>query len=130
MHNKKILYIFTDCKEGGKNSSGIYSNEKDDENRYSSFLDFRQVKNDAFMKAFQEDDGSYSVRKFGGYMSLIILAYLIISYTIANDFKEVPTAYLVSIDTIVVFYFFKKAIGDVKIGSKSSTTDAPGNNEK
>jgi len=73
------------------------------------------------MDIFKDRTGVYSVRKFGGYTALIILAYLIISYTIANDFKEVPMSYLISIDMIIAFYFAKDALRNVKIGTNAGT---------
>lgn len=71
------------------------------------------------MKALKTRDGNYSVRIFGGYMALVIIAYLNISYTIATGFKEaVPTAYLISIDGIIAFYFFKQAIQNLRFNTK------------
>ena len=76
------------------------------------------------MDALKERTGVYSVRKFGGYMALVILAYLIISFTIANDFKEVPVSYLVSIDVIILFYFAKDAIRNIKFGSSGNENNS------
>lgn len=71
------------------------------------------------MDALKEDDGSYSVRKFGGYMALIIIAYLNVSFTISNHFKiEVPSAYLFSIDGIIAFYFLKNTLSNLRFNAK------------
>lgn len=71
------------------------------------------------MDILKESNGEYSVRKFGGYMSLILLAYLNISFTIANGFKiAVPAIYLVSIDVIIGFYFFKNTLSNLRLNAK------------
>jgi hypothetical protein len=64
---------------------------------------------------FKDSDGTYSVRKFGGYSAIILLIYLIVSYTIANDFKEVPAGYLISINVIIAFYFVKDTLRQARI---------------
>jgi hypothetical protein len=71
------------------------------------------------MSPFKDPDGSYSVRKFGGYLALILLAFLIITFAWANSFKEkVPTEYLLSIDTIIAFYFIKSTLSNLRLNSK------------
>lgn len=81
------------------------------------------------INAFKDRDGTYSVRKFGGYSAIILLAFLIISYSIANDFKEaVPTAYLVSIDVIIAFYFVKDTLRNARFNSQGNSSGS--NTEK
>lgn len=67
----------------------------------------------------KDRDGTYSVRKFGGYSAIILMIYLVVSYTIAHGFKEeIPNSYIVIIGVIIAFYFAKDSIRN--IGSKSS----------
>jgi hypothetical protein len=71
------------------------------------------------MHALKDPDGTYSVRKFGGYLSLALLAYLIISFTIANKFKvEVPSAYWGGVYLIIAFYFVKSALSNLRFNTK------------
>jgi len=74
------------------------------------------------MQALKDPDGTYSVRKFGGYLSLGLLAYLIISFTIANDFKvEVPAAYWGGVYLIIAFYFLKHTFSNLRIGGTNNS---------
>lgn len=107
-----ILYIFTERREG--------------EDMYSNIIHIgirtviSTIGKFEIMNALKDADGSYSVRKFGGYLSLIVLAYLIVSFTITNPGKEVPTAYLVSIDVIIGFYFVKRGLESVTLSNNKS----------
>lgn len=74
-------------------------------------------------------NSEYSVRKVGGYIAILLLCYLIVSYTIANDFKEVPSSYLISVDVIIAFYFMKNSLRDIKFTSKNSSNINATNNE-
>lgn len=78
---------------------------------------------------FKDRDGTYSVRKFGGYSAIILIIYLVISYTIAHGFKEeIPTAYVTVIGVIIAFYFAKDSIRNIGIKS-AGRSDASGLNE-
>jgi hypothetical protein len=71
------------------------------------------------MSPFKDIDGTYSVRKFGGYTALVLLAYLIISFSASNGFKiKIPTEYLVSLDAIITFYFIKNTLYNLRVNSK------------
>ena len=67
----------------------------------------------------KDRDGTYSVRKFGGYSAIVLVIYLVVSYTIAHDFKEeVPNSYMVVIGGIISFYFVKTGLRN--LGAKPS----------
>jgi hypothetical protein len=71
------------------------------------------------MNVLKDSDGSYSVRKFGGYLALGLTAYLIISFTIATKFKEeIPSAYWGAIYLIIAFYFLKNTLSNLRLNNK------------
>jgi hypothetical protein len=77
------------------------------------------------MDILKDSTGTYSIRKFGGYAAIILLVYLVISFTIATDFKiEIPTAYWGAIYLIIVFYFFKDTIRKARIGTTDINSDS------
>lgn len=63
-----------------------------------------------------------SMRTIGAFMAYILFAFCVISYEVANDFKELPNSYLVIIGMIIGFYFAKDTIRNIKIGSKDNAT--------
>lgn len=80
------------------------------------------AENTKFMDVFKGESGYVSIRKIGGFLALALVAYLIVSFTIATDFKvEIPAAYWGAIYIIIVFYFFKDTIRKARINSDDTS---------
>lgn len=56
---------------------------------------------------FTGKDGNVSWRKIMTCGALISFMTAVVGFLITNDFKELPTAYMVTIDGVFVFYFGK-----------------------
>lgn len=62
---------------------------------------------------FSEKDGTWSWRKIMTGCALFIFSFAVIGYLIVNNFKELPPAYMLSLDGVFLFYFGKKVIDRV-----------------
>ena len=77
---------------------------------------------DCMPNVLKDRDGTYSVRKFGGYSAIVLTIYLIVSYTVAHGFKEeIPVSYVAIIGGIITFYFAKDSLRN--IGNKPAGSD-------
>ena len=67
------------------------------------------------------DGGEFSWRKAMTAGCLLIFMTAQLGYLIATDFKvELPTAYWSLDGGVFAFYFFKKALGDIRISNGKS----------
>jgi len=72
----------------------------------------------AFTWMFAELDSSFSVRKFWGITGALIFAFACVYYKVQNNGSELPIAYELILESIVVFYFAKETLRKIKIGTK------------
>lgn len=64
---------------------------------------------------FTESDGSFSWRKAGTAIIFFVFAYSVIGYLHCNNFKELPSTYIMLIGLVITFYFTKDKIRNIKI---------------
>jgi len=69
------------------------------------------------MNLFKEADGTYSWRKILTGLTGILFSFAVIGFLFG--LPELPPSYQAIVSGVFVFYFFKKAIGNVTIGSKA-----------
>ena len=68
------------------------------------------------MTLFKEFDGSYSWRKILTALSGFVWTFAAIGYLFG--LQELPPSYIGMISGVWIFYFFKKTIGNMSIGTK------------
>jgi hypothetical protein len=71
------------------------------------------------MNVLKDVDGTYSIRRIGGFLALFLLGYLVVSFTISTKWKvEIPSAYWGAIYLIIVFYFLKDTLSNLRLNTK------------
>jgi len=68
------------------------------------------------MTLFKETDGSYSWRKILTGLTAFVFCFAVIGFLFG--LPELPTSYQAIVSGVFVFYFFKKTIGNMSIGTK------------
>lgn len=62
---------------------------------------------------FTEADGTISWRKIMTCGALFSFLVAVIGFLVANKFSELPTAYMLTIDGVFVFYFGKNVVSSL-----------------
>jgi hypothetical protein len=66
---------------------------------------------------FSDSCGEFSWRKLMTAGCLVVFMFAQIGFLIEHDFAELPTAYWAVDASVFGFYFLKKSIDNIKIGS-------------